>query len=418
VAVVTLVGLLAGCSSARPRAVTGGGAADDISSGAVLDRPWPERVTATAPWSASIEGTGPRMTLTTGATIVGGLRGTTLDLGRRDPEQPTSGPVLRLGDGQRWYPDGGFRLEADGDVPVASAVAGDTLDTDGVYSVAAAGGDVVARVVFPDLLAAATGPVVARGSFFGADGAKADHLVLPPGTTFAGPCSTVEPVSTTAPLPAGECDRGQADGRQPINATVHAGRGTTVRASGAGEAAVAGRARARASALERSWDGLVVAVEGWEVDATATFDGRRWSLTATVGDARQVWVDVWPVVDTVLHARSFSTAPGFFDRNRLLRVEWVNVGSATAQVLEAEGLGTGAAGIGFDLNKTLGHDAGLGARRGDLVVGFRGGADIDSNLAPGGETDRELSYQAGQPATLVLRGNFPEVRIELAVPGT
>ncbi len=31
---------------------------------------------------------------------------------------------------------------------------------------------------------------------------------------------------------------------------------------------------------------------------------------------------------------------------------------------------------------------------------------------------RELSYQAGQATTLVLRGNFPEVAVELAVPGT
>jgi len=93
-------------------------------------------------------------------------------------------------------------------------------------------------------------------------------------------------------------------------------------------------------------------------------------------------------------------------------------GIATAQVLEAEGSGPGAEGIGFDLNKTLGHDAGLGLRRGDRVLGFDGGEDIDSNLPPGGESDRELSYRAGQPATLVLRGNFPEVTVVLAVPGT
>jgi len=119
----------------------------------------------------------------------------------------------------------------------------------------------------------------------------------------------------------------------------------------------------------------------------------------------------------VLDARSFSTGPGFFDRSRLLRVEWTNVGDATSQIMEAEGIGPGAAGVGFDLNKSLGHGAGLDVRRGDRVITFEGGADIDSNLAPGGKTDRELSYRAGQPATLVLRGNFPEVRVELAVPG-
>ena len=120
----------------------------------------------------------------------------------------------------------------------------------------------------------------------------------------------------------------------------------------------------------------------------------------------------------MLEARSYSVEPGFFDRNRLLKVEWTNVGHATAQILEAEGSGPGALRIGFDLNKTLGHDAGLGVRRGDQVTNLRGGADIDSNLAPGGKTNRELSYDAGQEATLVLRGNFPDVRVELAVPGT
>jgi hypothetical protein len=37
---------------------------------------------------------------------------------------------------------------------------------------------------------------------------------------------------------------------------------------------------------------------------------------------------------------------------------------------------------------------------------------------PRAKTNRELSYDAGQAATVVLRGNFPEVRVELAVPGT
>ncbi|MEA2704031.1 MAG: hypothetical protein QOD63_1976, partial [Actinomycetota bacterium] len=58
-----------------------------------------------------------------------------------------------------------------------------------------------------------------------------------------------------------------------------------------------------------------------------------------------------------------STGPGIFDRNRLLWVEWTNVGFATAQILEAEGVGPGAPGVGFDLNKSLSHDAGLRARR-------------------------------------------------------
>ena len=323
--------------------------------------------------------------------------------------------MLRLPSGERWYPDDEFRLEADGDVSVPAVAADGSLDTDGIRSIEAAGDRIVARVAFVDLLAGATGPVVARGSFFSHDGRGAEELVLPPGTTFSGSCQTIPDITfePTVPLAPGDCERPEDS---PMQATVPARAGMSVRAAGAGEVAVAGQARA--TALDRSWDGLVGAVEGFGIDASATFDGRRWTVTATAGDARQVWIDVWPVVDTVLQARSFSTGPGVFDRNRLLRVEWVNVGFATAQILEAEGVGPGAPGVGFDLNKTKGHDAGLGLRRGDDVHGFDGGADVDSNLLPGDDTDRELSYRAGQPATLVLRGNFPEVTVELAVPGT
>jgi hypothetical protein len=335
--------------------------------------------------------------------------------------------MLRLASGERWYPDGAFRLEGDGDVTVpavADPAVGDSasLDTDGVRSIDAAGAGMAARVVFADLLAGARTSVVARGSFYGDDGREVDELVLAPGTTLSGSCHTLPPVTTepTPPPAPGECERQLADGT-PIVVTVAARSGTTVRAAGAGEVAVAGRARATAVGQSwegRSWEGLVVAVEGLSVEASAIYDGRKWSVTGRVDDARQLWVDVWPVVDTILEGRSFSTAPGFFDRNRLLRVEWVNVGFATAQILEAEGVGPGAPGVGFDLNKTLGHDAGLRVRRGDKVVNLDGGADVDSNLPPGGETDRELSYRAGQPATLVLRGNFPEVTVDLAVPGT
>lgn len=414
IVMVACVMLLAGCSSS-PRPVTGAAAADDVPVGDVVGRPWPERVTPTGPWSASLEGSGPRMTLDMAATVVGGLRGTTLGLGRRDPDGPNTGPMLRLPNSERWYPDQEFRLEADGDVSVPAVAADDSLDTEGIRSIEAAGDEIVARVVFVDLLAGATGPVVARGSFFAHDGREAEELVLPPGTTFSGSCWTVSDITfePTIPLAPGECERPEDT---PILATVPARSGMSVRAAGAGEAAVAGQARA--TALDRSWDGQVGALEGLGIDASATFDGRKWTLTATSADARQLWVDVWPVVDTVLQARSFSTGPGVFDRNRLLRVEWTNVGFATAQILEAEGVGPGAPGVAFDLNKTLGHDAGLGLRRGDDVHGFDGGADIDSNLPPGEATDRELSYQAGQPATLVLRGNFPEVTVELAVPGT
>lgn len=384
----------AGCSSGGvtlPRVTSN----DDVVRSNVLGRPWPERVTPSGPWTASVDGTGPRMTLTMGGTVDGGLAGASVSLGvRTSSDTPTDGRSLVLPTGERWYPQAPFRLDAAGDLPVRELA---SPDTDGTHSVAAADRTLTAQVRFPAVLEAAGGAMTVHGDFVGTDGSRVDTLVIPPGTVIAAPADQ------------------PGDDLQQAVATVEATDGTVVRGSGAGEAAVAGTGRLEAEG--RSWDGIVVAVEGDQVEATATFDGRQWSLTAHAGDARQAWVDVWPIADTFLQARSYSTAPGFLDRNRLLKVEWTNVGHATAQVLEAEGVGPGADGVGFDLNKTLGHDAGLGARRGDQVRGFGGGADIDSNLAPGGRTNRELSYLAGQPATLTLRGNFPEVRLELAVPG-
>jgi len=181
--------------------------------------------------------------------VVGGLRGTTLDLGRREPDKPTAGPMLLLPGGERWYPDERFRLEADGDVSVPAVADAATLDAEGERSIEAAGSEIIARVAFTDLLAGATGPVVARGSFLGADGREAEEIVLPPGTSFTGACHTI-PAVTTAPTPVpapGECERQLPDGT-PITATVPAGKGTVVRAAGAGEVAVAGQARATAGA--------------------------------------------------------------------------------------------------------------------------------------------------------------------------
>ena len=413
VAVLALT-VLAGCESG-PRLVGGG---RDVRDDDVAGRPWPERVSPSGPWTGSFEGTGLRMTLSTGGTIVGALGRTTVDLGSADADRPIAGRALAFPDGERWYPQQPFRLEAEGDLPFRPTPPDRVFDRERRFSVEAAGGAVNVRIGFDELLAAAGGQVAVSGEFVRQDGTRVDDLVVPAGTVIAAACP--DPVSTTA-LPDGAgCPAGaetEADASdQSLVVTVDAAKGMTVQSSGDGEAAVAGDARATAEG--KSWEALVVALEGPEITAAATYDGRQWSVTADAAGARQLWVDVWPVVDTVLQGRSFSTGPGFFDRSRLLRVEWINVGDATSQIMEAEGVGPGAAGVGFDLNKSLGHDAGLDVRRGDRVITFKGGADVDSNLPPGGETDRELSYRAGAPATLVLRGNFPEVRIELAVPGT
>ena len=409
------VAVLAGCESG-PRSVVGGGR--DIRQDDVAGRPWPERVTPSGQWPASIEGTGLRLTLTTGGTIVGALGRTTVDMGSADPERLTGGKALAFPGGERWFPQKPFRLEAEGDLPFRPATAGGSHDTDGAFSLEATGRAVAVRVGLEDLLTAAGGQVAVSGEFVAYDGARVDHLVVPAGTTVVAACPEPfpePPDSIAPPMPTIPCGPGNEEPSEVSGVTVDAAAGMTVQASGDGEAAVAGDARA--AALDRSWTGLVVALEGRQVNGSAAYDGGQWSLTAGTADALQLWVDVWPVADTVLEARSFSTGPGFFDRSPLLRVAWVNVGHATSQILEAEGVGTGASGVGFDLNKTLGHDAGLGVRRGDRVLNFDGGADVDSNLVPGGETDRELSYRRADPAALVLRGNFPEVQLELAVPG-
>jgi hypothetical protein len=403
---------LAGCRSDPPSVV--GGGARDVRADDVAGRPWPERISPSGPWSGSIEGSGLRLTLTVGGTIVGALGRTSVDLGSPDADRPTSGRALAFPDGQRWYPQQPFRLEAEGDLPFRATPSARFLDSERGFSVEAAGRAVTVRTAFDELLAAAGGQVAVTGEFLGRDGVRVDDLVIPAGTLIAGECPPESVSTTSSPFAAG-CRQPTAGAEQSLVVTVDAAEGMTVQASGDGEVAVAGDVRAKAEG--KSWDGLVVALEGPQIAAFAAYDGRQWSVSADATGARQVWVDVWPVVDTVLEARSFSTGPGFFDRSRLLRVEWINVGHATGQIMEAEGIGPGASGVGFDLNKSLGHDAGLDVRRGDRVVTFKGGADVDSNLAPGGKTDRELSYRAGQPATLVLRGNFPEVRVELAVPG-
>ena len=387
-ALVLLALALAACS--RATGDTASRLAGGLDAADVERKPWPERITPTNPWPAKVAGVGPRVTFTMAGTIAGGLGRTTVDVGPPPADRPTGGRALVLPGGERWYPQKPFRIEAEGDLPFVA------VDAGAGFSFQATGRDVVVQAGFGALLAAAGGTFVAHGEFVREDGTRAADLSVPPGTSLA--------------------DGSGGTGSDVVTGRVEPVDGTPVSASGDGEAAVAGAAVGDAEG--HTWEALDTAVEAEQVTASATFDGVQWHVEATAEGARQLWVDGWPVADTLLHARSYSVEPGFFDRNRLLKVEWVNAGQATAQILEAEGSGPGALRVGFDLNKTLGHDAGLGVRRGDRVTNLRGGGDVDSNLPPGDRLNRELSYDAGQAATLVLRGNFPEVRVDLAVPGT
>jgi len=254
---------------------------------------------------------------------------------------------------------------------------------------------------FASVLGAAPG-VTAVGSFVQAEGAKVDRLALPPGTKVVEECqisgsaapSLCPPVSTVA---------------VEMVAIV----GTSIRAEGDGEAAVAGSVRA--SALGRRWSGLVVAVEAGRLRSSAAYADGRWTLTADGQAARQLWVDVWPVVDTTLRAASAPNSPNLVNSYHL-RILWTNIGFASSQVFEAEGVGPAAAKVGFSLNKTEGHDAGLHVRRGDSVRNLAGGGDVDSNQPPGRGVDRGLLAPAGTTATIILRGNFPDVSVPLAFP--
>jgi hypothetical protein len=398
-AVVVLVALaaLAGCNatSANNTAPLGldGRPVAGLLPGRVLATPWPERVTPTGPWSATLRGSGPLVTFTfLPGRVEGGLARATFLLGSANPDRPASDQKsnLTLPDGSRWYPRGPFRVESGADLPFTSV------------SAQAAEVNVVV-----ESLESALGPagdeVTAVGPFVSAEGAEVDHLVLPRGTRVGEDCADGPPCpgSPSVPKVTVAAEEGQV---------LRAGSGTNL-----GEAAVAGTARVEA--LEHTWDGLVGAVEGYNLSATATLGPAAWSVEADAGAALQAWVDVWPVVDTALEASSGVDGGGHFCLGDCsLRIRWKNVGFATSQIFEAEGVGPAGRTVGFDLNKTLGHDAGLGVRRGDQRINLGGGGDVDSNLAPGGKVDRGLSYTPGTDVTIVLRGNFPDESVHLAIP--
>ena len=398
--VAALLGL-AGCTTADDDAPLGadGRPVQSLIPGRILARPWPERVTPTGPWSATLRGTGPLLTLTVmPGTIPGGLAHATFELGppvgagpaTTVPPAPTSGLNLTLPDGSRWYPSGPFRFESAADLHFVSLSARAATAKVAVGSLQSA-------------LGQAGDQVTAVGSFTAPDGRTVDRLDLPMGTRVGEDCGHEPPCPAATDVP---------------DVTVEIPRGTIIAAGTGvevGEAAVAGTAHVEA--LDHTWDGLVGALEGVTVSATAVFGIDGWTLESQADNALQAWVDVWPVADTVLVGSS-GVDGGSHNclRDCTVRVRWRNEGWASSQVLEAEGLGPGGPTVGFDLNKTLGHDAGLGVRRGDQEINLGGGGDVDSHQIPGEKVDRGLSHTPGVDVTLVLRGNFPDLTIDLDIP--
>ena len=371
----------------------------DALASQVKARPWPARVTPTGPWSATLEGFGPRFTMT---AMAGSIPDALPEATFRLPERTaiTSRTTnLTLPDGSVWHPKGSFRLEAAGPLAFTSVEArGEVLDL-GVASLQS----VLAPAVGPSgPLSGVAGPVTAVGNFVGPDGQRTDRLALPPATRVGEDCGYANCSEPKDPPLVSLT-------RQP-GATIQARAGTVP-----GEAAVAGSARA--SALDRTWDALVGAVEGTDLTAAATWNGQTWSLSATTTAARQLWMDVWPVADTTLSASSeYSPGRESCFRDCPVRVRWTNTGWATSQVMEAEGVGSGSGSVRFGLTRSTGHDAGLGVERGGARKHLGDGGDIFPSQQPRQRVDRGLTTKSGTDVTLILRGNFPEVSVRLAIP--
>lgn len=404
---LTVSAVLAACNATSPantaRLGIDGRPVESLMPGKVLARPWPERVTPTGRWSASLRGTGPLVTLTSlPGRVEGGLARATFDLKSADPRPTAPEPPpptnlnLTLPGDTRWYPLVPFTVESSADLAFTSAAARAAEVTVVVGS-----------------LESALGPAgdqdTAVGRFVSPDGREVDRLVLPRGTRVGRDCADGPPCPATSDVPRITV---AARAGQVLRAEVGAEVGAEP-----GEAAVAGTARIEAEG--HTWDGLVGALEGapGTLAATETLGDANWTLEAGADSARQAWIDVWPVADTTLEASSGRTGGSHScQRECSVRVRWQNVGFATSQIFAAEGLGPAGPTVGFDLNKTLGHDAGLGVRRGDRRVNLGGGGDIDSNLAPGEKVDRGLTTTPGTEVTIVLRGNFPDVSVGLAIP--
>lgn len=131
--------------------------------------------------------------------------------------------------------------------------------------------------------------------------------------------------------------------------------------------------------------------------------------------ARQLWVDVWPVVETTVSARS-QPKQRYPNLPFSVQLRWTNTGFATAHIFQVEGQGPGAPKTAFNPGPTSGHDAGLEVSREARAVNLREGESYGGELDPGEDVGRDVAATVGQPATIVLRGNFPEVHVGLAIP--
>ena len=351
-------------------------------------RPRPGYATPTGPWSADLIGRGDHMELRVPGMVVAGIRHTSIRFpSAADAGRGSAGDELILPDGSRWVPDGPSRLEGPQDLPFTEAVARkDSLTV--VTSVQA-------------LARSARDGVTAVGAFIRSDGHRVDRLVLPPGTKQVRDCLRI--------LPSESCDKTT---RSPMQVQVTPVAGMRIQVAGDGEASVAGTARV--TAVERSWEGMVAAVEAKQLRAAAIHSDGVWAVNAEAGRARQVWMDGWPVIGTELSAKAVMESSE--RKGRLpLRIRWKNVGHATSQILEAEGQGAGAPSVAFGLEPPRSHDAGLGVIRSIEVRNLRRGLSIPSRLDVGKGVERGLSFEPGADASIVLRGNFPSVTVPLPI---
>lgn len=329
-----------------------------VTAAEVAARPWPARVQATGAWKAHLQGTGADLRIWAPLTVTGGAL------------RVDSGVTITFPDGADW-----MLLD---DLPTANLPFQPSF---------LSGGAVQGSV-----------PIAGRtltGRFEAEDGTQVDQLAVPAGTS---------------PVPAYVVPRPGmkvlVDASISSSAAGIEDNGLSIELAGS----------VKAKALGQAWNGLVGSVEADQLKVTATWANGGWSVTADAPSARQLWIDVWPVVDTVLDARSgYDGGAHSCVGDCSVRLRYANAGAATAQIMEVEAVGAPYK-VDLGINTTNNHDAGLGVRRGGTVTGFGGGRPIDSHLRPGDRFDRGLTYTRGVPVTLIIRGNFPEVRVTLAIP--
>lgn len=376
----------------------------------VADRPAPERAVARGRWAATVEGRAERLRIYAPAVAVDGVRHTDVSVTAVDPRPRTASDgwvtylpatALALPDGSRWYPLEPYRLDGTGDVPLNSPI---------TY-----GGRITGTTSFSGLVGKG---VDATGRFVTRDGREVGALRLPAGTRLSRECAGATPAEVPEPCGAAEGSVEVTVGAPGMTVAIDDSRLPDYDGTGDGAVEVEMAGTVRARALGREWTGLVGSLEADDVRGTAVWDGVAWNVKVTARSARQVWIDVWPVVGTTLEVTSgYDDGPHGCSDDCSVRLRYRNVGYATAQILTAEAVG-GTRAVALDLNATKTHDAGLGVHRGGEEINLRDGRGIDSHLPPGDYNDRGLTHTVGVPVTLELRGNFDDVRVPLAIPAS